>query len=97
VKGTSESATANEEFGSFSIENIPMNDTSNNRVTGTCAWRASCSLLDMAPTAANIDEYRKNPPRKYTRNTMPVARETSGTSNRLKSSVPPRRAATRAR
>ena len=60
-----ESVTDRVEPGSLSIANMLMNETTRSMVTGCCACRASCSLDDMAPTAANIAEYRRKPPMKY--------------------------------
>src|SRR5881392_904141 len=54
LNGMSESVTARVEPGSFSIANMLMNDSTSIHDTGCCAWRASCSVDDMAPTAANI-------------------------------------------
>src|SRR5438067_13233691 len=64
LNGMSESVTARVDPGSFSMANMLMNDRTSIQATGCCAWRASCSVDDMAPTAANIAEYRKKPPRK---------------------------------
>src|SRR2546423_15679034 len=73
LNGMSESVTARVEPGSFNIANMLMNDSTSIQATGCCAWRASCSVDDMAPTAANIAEYRKKPPRKYAMKTANVA------------------------
>src|SRR6059058_2227899 len=79
LNGMSESVTARVELGSFSIANMLMNDSTSIHATGCCAWRASCSVDDMAPTAANMAEYRKKPPRKYAMKTANVAPVTCGT------------------
>src|SRR5260370_26785642 len=63
--GTSDSAMAKAELGSAgNAKVLQMNESTSSHATGCCAWRASCSLEEMAPTAANIAEYKKNPPRK---------------------------------
>src|SRR5687767_8852271 len=67
VNGTSDSVRANVELGSFVSPMIEKYEIISRYVTGCWAWRASCSLLDMAPTAANIAEYRRKPPRKNAR------------------------------
>src|SRR2546423_10423568 len=81
LNGMSESVTARVEPGSFNIANMLMNDSTSIHATGCCAWRASCSVDDMAPTAANIAEYKKKPPRKYAMKTANVAPVTCGTWN----------------
>src|SRR3989442_1625710 len=73
VNGTSDSVRANVELGSFVSPKIDKYEIISRYVTGCCAWRASCSLLDIAPTAANIAEYRRKPPRKNAMNTASVA------------------------
>src|SRR5437016_8489216 len=61
VKGISDSATAYVEPGLFDNANTDRYAIMSRNITGCCAWRASCSLDEIAPTAANIAEYRKNP------------------------------------
>jgi hypothetical protein len=56
VNGTIDSVRANVELGSFVSPMIERYEIMSKYVTGCCAWRASCSLLDIAPTAANIAE-----------------------------------------
>ena len=56
VNGTMDSVRANVELGSFVSPMIEKYEIISKYVTGCCAWRASCSLLDIAPTAANIAE-----------------------------------------
>ena len=56
VNGISDNVRANAELGSFVRARIDKYETIRRYVTGCCAWRASCSLLDIAPTAANIAE-----------------------------------------
>src|SRR5436190_23983406 len=73
VNGTNESVRANVELGSFVRPRIERYEIMRRYVTGCCAWRASCSLLDIAPTAANIAEYSRKPPRKKATNTASVA------------------------
>src|SRR5439155_18970313 len=73
ANGISESATEYVDAGLPASANTDRYATISRNITGCCAWRASCSLEDMAPTAANIAEYRKNPPRKNVRNTTIVA------------------------
>src|SRR5207244_12880382 len=73
VKGISDSATAYVEPGLFDNANTDRYAIMSRNITGCCACRASCSLDEMAPTAANIADYRKKPPRKHVRNTTIVA------------------------
>src|SRR2546422_1766703 len=73
VNGTSDSVRANVELGSFVSPKIDKYEIISRYVTGCWACRASCSLLDIAPTAANIAEYRRKPPRKNAMNTARVA------------------------
>src|SRR6267378_6658931 len=73
VNGTSDNVRANVELGSFVRPMIEKYEIIRRYVTGCCAWRASCSLLDIAPTAANIEEYRRKPPKKNAMNTASVA------------------------
>ena len=56
LKGIIDSVTDSVDPGSLSIANMLMNEATRSMTTGCCACRASCSLDDMAPTAANIDE-----------------------------------------
>src|SRR6267154_4846501 len=58
VKGTRDSVTARLPPGSLSIANMLMKEPTRSIITGCCACRASCSVDDIAPTAANIAEYR---------------------------------------
>src|SRR2546430_7529417 len=48
LNGMSESVTARVDPGSFSMANMLMNDRTSIQATGCCAWRASCSVDDMA-------------------------------------------------
>src|SRR6266550_4258471 len=73
VNGTTDSVRANVELGSLVSPMMDRYAIMSRYVTGCCAWRASCSLLDIAPTAANIEEYRRKPPRKNAMNTARVA------------------------
>src|SRR5207245_2596726 len=68
LNGISDRVTASGELGSLIIANIAKNDTMSRMLTGCWVWRASCSLEEMAPTAANIAEERKKSPRKYATN-----------------------------
>src|SRR5205823_12272283 len=64
LNGMSESVTASVEPGSFSIANMLMNDSTSIHSPGCCAWRAHCSVDDLAPTAAHSARDRQEPPRK---------------------------------
>src|SRR5204863_8971813 len=59
VNGTSESVRANVEPGSFVSPRNDKQEVIRRHVTGCCAWRASCSLPDIAPSAPNVAEYRR--------------------------------------
>src|SRR6266571_1378248 len=56
VNGISDRTTASLEPGSFNIPSIPKNESIRSQVTGCCAWRASWSVDEIAPTAAYMDE-----------------------------------------
>src|SRR5438552_14592263 len=79
VNGTSDRVTASRDSGFASVANEPKNAIMIKTVTGTWLCRASCSVEQVAATAANIAEYRKKPPRKNAMNTSAVAPDTCGT------------------
>src|SRR6266496_1726390 len=89
VKGTSERVTERRDSGFASVANELKNAIMINTVTGAWLCRASCSVDDMAATAANIAEYRKNPPRKNATKTHAVATDRCGTWNTCPMSCPP--------
>src|SRR5260370_20429906 len=93
VKGTRDNVTAGGDSGFAMTANEPKNAIMISTVTGVWVCRASCSVDDMAATAANIAEYKKKPPRKKATKTSPVAADTCGTWNGWASSspVPPSR------
>src|SRR5207245_4059800 len=76
VNGTSDSVTASRDSGLASVAKEPKNAIMIRTVTGTWLWRASCSVEQVAATAANIAEYRKKPPRKNAMKTRAVAPDT---------------------
>src|SRR6266481_4274082 len=89
LNGTIDNVTDSVDAGSLSIANMLMNDATSSMTTGCCACRASCSLEDIAPTAENMAEYSKNPPRKYKPKTTAVLAVTCGIWNNPPASFMP--------
>src|SRR5260370_19544342 len=67
-KGTRDNVTARGDSGFAMTANEPKNAIMISTATGGWVCRASCSVGDMAATAANVAEYNKNPPRQKATN-----------------------------
>src|SRR5258705_484652 len=89
LNGIIDNVTDSVDPGSLSIANMLMNEATRSITTGCCACRASCSLEDIAPTAENMAEYSKNPPRKYKPKTTAVLAVTCGIWKNPASLAPP--------